>query len=273
MSASSPVICLDTLRRELNPRWQDAQISLLNTVDSTNAWLARQSIAPVARNHVVIAKQQTQGQGQLGRQWLSPPGGLYLSVSPQSLTTLEGPLTLAIAVAISQSLRRRGLQEVGVKWPNDLYVNQRKLGGILCERRISHARPQALIVGIGINCQAAPAPSHDCSTGHGAAIALEALGVRLRLGVLAALVINAVLDCTALSRQALGNYVAQHWSEHDQLHGARITLTTPNQTIRGTATGIDAEGALCLATPTGLELIHSGAAHIESIDWGKPCER
>jgi BirA family biotin operon repressor/biotin-[acetyl-CoA-carboxylase] ligase len=112
---------------------------------------------------VVVALEQTAGRGQWGRQWISPPGGLYLSVvlTPKLATQDAAQITIATAWGIARVLRTLPGQMSGVtdripipvqlKWPNDLVVQERKLGGILTETRVQQGVITKAVVGIGIN--------------------------------------------------------------------------------------------------------------------------
>ncbi|AFZ25687.1 birA, biotin-(acetyl-CoA-carboxylase) ligase [Cylindrospermum stagnale PCC 7417] len=108
---------------------------------------------------VVIATQQTAGRGQWGRQWVSPTGGLYLSVAiaPKLDATNSYQLTLASAWGIAAQLQKCGVS-VGIKWPNDLILNDRKLGGILTETKVNKGQITQAVIGVGINW-ANPVPS------------------------------------------------------------------------------------------------------------------
>ncbi|WP_309742310.1 biotin--[acetyl-CoA-carboxylase] ligase [Chamaesiphon sp. OTE_20_metabat_361] len=101
---------------------------------------------------IVIADRQTAGRGQRGRTWNSAPGGLYLSlaIAPDLPASNVHQLTIGIVWGIAHSLRKIGLP-IAIKWPNDLMLSGRKLGGILTQTRISGDRIQDAIVGVGIN--------------------------------------------------------------------------------------------------------------------------
>lgn len=120
--------------------------------DSTNAQLRGilESDRPLPQ--IAIATQQTAGRGQWGRQWLSPQGGLYLSVAlaPQIQATQAPMLTFATAWGIATALRRYQVP-VSLKWPNDLILQSCKLGGIKTETRIKQQQIAQAIVGVGIN--------------------------------------------------------------------------------------------------------------------------
>src|SRR5207237_8433934 len=107
---------------------------------------------------VVIATEQTAGRGQWGRQWVSPSGGLYLSVAyaPKLEATNSYQLTLATAWGIAAQLQKCGVS-VGIKWPNDLVLNGRKLGGILTETKVQKGQITQAVIGVGINwCNLVP---------------------------------------------------------------------------------------------------------------------
>ncbi|ACB51124.1 biotin acetyl CoA carboxylase ligase [Crocosphaera subtropica ATCC 51142] len=127
-------------------------LHIFDTVTSTNqvVWdlLAGGNPFPV----IVIASQQTAGRGQWGRTWVSSPGGLYLSIGLNiNLEAKNAPhLTLLSAWGIAQSLRRYRLP-VQLKWPNDLILEGRKLGGIKSETRIHNKMITHSVIGVGIN--------------------------------------------------------------------------------------------------------------------------
>ncbi|WP_353929146.1 biotin--[acetyl-CoA-carboxylase] ligase [Okeanomitos corallinicola TIOX110] len=127
-------------------------IHLFDNLPSTNqkVWqLVDQGAKPGC---VVIATQQTAGRGQWGREWISPTGGLYLSVAiaPKLEVTNNYQLTLASAWGITSQLRNYGVS-VGIKWPNDLVLDGRKLGGILTETKVRQGQISQAVIGVGIN--------------------------------------------------------------------------------------------------------------------------
>lgn len=132
---------------------EDVYIHTYDQLTSTNDQLAKLIATENAPpGTVVIAKQQTAGRGQRGKQWTSSVGGLYLSmaISPNLPATNAHQLTLGLVWGIAHSLRQEGIP-VKIKWPNDLMLHGRKLGGILTETRISIGNIRTAIVGVGIN--------------------------------------------------------------------------------------------------------------------------
>ncbi|WOD39338.1 biotin--[acetyl-CoA-carboxylase] ligase [Nodosilinea sp. E11] len=133
----------------LRPRFQ---LQVVEQIDSTNRALATMMAAGAPAGSVLIAVSQQSGRGQWGRQWQSPPGGLYLSLGlkPELPAHRSPYLTLASAWGVVTSLAHLGLP-VQVKWPNDLVAQGKKLGGVLAETRIEAGQVQDVVIGLGLN--------------------------------------------------------------------------------------------------------------------------
>ena len=131
---------------------QEMPLHIFETLPSTNQTLWELLNQGATTGTVVIAAQQTAGRGQWGRQWQSSPGGLYLSVAlaPNLQASNSAQLTLCSAWGIATALRGYGIP-VCLKWPNDLLLKGRKLGGILTETRVQQGQITKAVVGVGIN--------------------------------------------------------------------------------------------------------------------------
>ncbi|MDJ0553487.1 MAG: biotin--[acetyl-CoA-carboxylase] ligase [Microcoleaceae cyanobacterium MO_207.B10] len=127
-------------------------LHIFSSLESTNqtTWQLINSGAPPGT--IVIAIQQTGGRGQWGRNWMSKVGGLYMSVAfaPHIPISQTSQLTLSVASGIASSLQNYGLP-VKIKWPNDLILQNRKLGGILTETRVNKEKISHAVIGVGIN--------------------------------------------------------------------------------------------------------------------------
>ncbi|MGY5876646.1 MAG: biotin--[acetyl-CoA-carboxylase] ligase [Candidatus Thorarchaeota archaeon] len=134
---------------DLNHR---VNILILDSVESTNL-MAKELIQNGRNDIVVIAQAQTAGRGRLERSWRSPPGGLYVSLSIQpEISPNEYPLiTLIAGCAVVEVLRGISDVPVSLKWPNDLMIRGKKLGGILSELVITSDDRHFIVVGIGVN--------------------------------------------------------------------------------------------------------------------------
>jgi BirA family biotin operon repressor/biotin-[acetyl-CoA-carboxylase] ligase len=131
---------------------QKGKIYIFDTLPSTNQMLWQLLDQGEPPGTTVIAKQQTSGRGQWGRQWLSNTGGLYLSyaIQPHLPISQSAQLTFSSAWGIATVLRSRGIP-VQLKWPNDLILAQRKLGGILTETKIHQGAIVKAVIGVGLN--------------------------------------------------------------------------------------------------------------------------
>ncbi|MFQ4137315.1 biotin--[acetyl-CoA-carboxylase] ligase [Nodosilinea sp. PGN35] len=133
----------------LRPRFH---LHWVEQIDSTNRALAAMMAAGAPAGTVLGADMQQAGRGQWGRQWQSPPGGLYLSLGLKpDLPACRSPyLTLASAWGVATSLANLDLP-VQVKWPNDLVAGGKKLGGVLAETHLENGRVQTVVIGLGLN--------------------------------------------------------------------------------------------------------------------------
>lgn len=134
--------------------WQDESLPVhhFEELASTNhtAWqlFHKGNIPP----YIVTADQQTAGKGQWGRQWISSQGGLYLSIVLSPEMTIEEPshLTISTVFGITELLSAYQIP-VQIKWLNDIFLQRKKLGGVLTETRVKNNQLKAVVIGIGIN--------------------------------------------------------------------------------------------------------------------------
>jgi BirA family biotin operon repressor/biotin-[acetyl-CoA-carboxylase] ligase len=237
-------------------RGQVATLVVAEETGSTQAD-ALAAPAPAAGVALYVADRQTAGQGRRGRTWVSPPdANLYLSAARRIARPLSqlGGLSLAVGVAVVEALQALGVDGAGLKWPNDVLVDGRKLGGILVDARADGAGSIA-VVGIGLNLRM-PA---------GAAAAIDqpwcdlaGLGHAPPRDAVAAAVAAALLDAFALfEAEGLAPFLAR-WQAHDALAGRAARLLEGERETAGTVLGVDARGALRFATADGERLVHSG---------------
>lgn len=120
-------------------------------VDSTNE-LAKRMINVLKNGDIIWSLKQTKGHGKDGRFWYSPEGGLWFSIifRPSSFTKDPNIYTKMMAVTIVRTLKKIKVEEIGIKWPNDIYHGKEKVGGILTEI-IQHGNRKEIIIGVGLN--------------------------------------------------------------------------------------------------------------------------
>ena len=154
----SPPLTRNTIHSTLSTRWLGHRIELFDSLPSTNREAVQLAQAEVEHGTVVIADSQTAGRGRLSRTWFSPPGAnLYCSMilrttrPPERLMEWLSWLPLISALAAAEAIEQVSSAHVSVKWPNDLLIAERKVGGILCESATGTGSDPFQIIGIGIN--------------------------------------------------------------------------------------------------------------------------
>jgi len=153
--------CLNAfeIQNGLNTSVVGRSVVFLNSIDSTNSYAKRLALEGAENGTVVVAAEQTMGRGRLGRSWESPAGkGIYMSVLLKpDVEPYETPvLTLAAAVAVSDAIKEATGLDTGIKWPNDLVIDGKKVCGILFEMMSEADRVSNVILGIGINYSQEP---------------------------------------------------------------------------------------------------------------------
>jgi BirA family transcriptional regulator, biotin operon repressor / biotin---[acetyl-CoA-carboxylase] ligase len=245
---------------------------------SSNADLLAAAGAGAAEGTVLVAEAQTAGRGRLGRRWASPPrAGLTFSVllRPDGVpAALLGWLPLLAGVAAAASVRAVTAVDATLKWPNDVLVGERKLGGILAERTGA-----AVVIGIGINVwQAradlppdAAATSLALAAGAGVTGQAGAGGPGLRERLLASLLDELGRRYESWRNQASpGDADAcglrQEYLRRCATLGREVTVTMPGtEPVTGTATGVDGSGRLEVRTAGGPAVVTAGdVVHVRS---------
>ncbi len=216
---------------------------LLEEVDSTNTVARRQIEQGLVHSYVCMAERQTQGRGRLGRTWISPFGrNLYMSATWEfsgGVAALEG-LSLAVGVAVSRAVESLGVEVISLKWPNDILLNGRKVGGVLLEMLGDPSGLCQVVVGIGINV----AMPRDVAIDQPWADLGSYPGVT-RNG-LAGAVLGELLPLLATYAETRFRSYRQAWEELDAYGGERVRLSTPGAEVEGVARGVSDTGAICL---------------------------
>jgi BirA family biotin operon repressor/biotin-[acetyl-CoA-carboxylase] ligase len=134
-------------------------LELLFDVDSTSTRLLAKGPPPQGCADVVLSELQHAGRGRRGRRWIAPFGGsiaLSMSWSFMDASRASPALSLCVGVAIARALERAGALGVGLKWPNDIWFDDRKAGGILIEVRAEASGPAHVVIGFGLNVRLSP---------------------------------------------------------------------------------------------------------------------
>lgn len=232
----------DFLRTWLLPR----PLRYFEQVGSTNDVALEWLREGAESGAVVVADEQTQGRGRLGRGWYAPPGtAIMLSVILRPPADAVGRMTMLGAVVVCELIERLGASDVSIKWPNDVRLNGRKVCGILPEAAWSGDELLGVVLGIGLNVRIDFTDTPFAET----AISIEpALGRSVtRLSLVMAL----LTLLQRWERHAASDNLFQAWKRRLSMLGSRVTVNAPDGAVTGTAEDVDATGALLLRLDDG----------------------
>lgn len=252
--AAAPDLLLPAeIRRGLNTRVLGREIHHFHRVTSTQEVARELAARGAPAGTVVVAEAQTAGRGRRGRGWVSPPGaGVWLSVILRpDLSPAQVPLlTLAAGVAAVRAIGEAAGVAPGLKWPNDLLIRGRKLGGILAEMAGQPEGVGYVILGVGINVGVSPdqlPPELVKRTTSLRRVAGRELSrVDLCRRLLASL--EAVCDQLAAGESAA---VLDAWRRASVTLGRRVSVVLPGEIVTGRALDVTPDGGLVLALPGG----------------------
>lgn len=200
------------------------------------------------KGQVCVVEYQSAGRGRRGRQWLSPFGSnLYFSMYwrlDAGISAAMG-LSLVVGVAVVEALSEIGCQGVKVKWPNDIYFQDKKLAGILVELSGQTGDAAHLVIGMGINISMPETDSTQEITQPWANLSqtCEAMPDKNRL---TAHLINSITQALIhYEEQGLAAFV-QRWQAIDNFNGRKVKVILQNREVHGIARGINDQGALLL---------------------------
>ncbi len=242
---------------DVSERARIGDLIVLDQVDSTNAELRRRKAPGGDRALVCLAEFQTAGRGRQRRTWISPYAqGLCLSLRWRfSAGAAAGGLSLALGVAVRRALTAQGLSDIQLKWPNDLLVGERKLGGILVE--LLGTTPCELIAGNGLNWRLPPAVGRAIDQPWTDLETLTENAPPDRNHLAAGVVGHALAALSEFAVAGLEPFVAE-WRAADAFAGREIAVGKGAGRLVGTSLGIRSDGSLRLATPGGERRVIAG---------------
>lgn len=220
-------------------------VAVLPVIDSTNQYLLDR-LETLQSGDACIAEYQQAGRGRRGRQWFSPFGAnLYLSMFwrlEQGPAATVG-LSLVIGVVIAEVLRELGAEDVRVKWPNDLYLNDRKLAGILVELTGKTGDAAQIVIGAGINLAMRNVATDVINQSW---INLQEAGINIDRNALAIRIIKELRKALQLFEEEGLVPFLPRWESLDNFINRQVKLIIGNREIHGISRGINKQGGLLL---------------------------
>jgi BirA family transcriptional regulator, biotin operon repressor / biotin---[acetyl-CoA-carboxylase] ligase len=236
--------------------WGLPLLHIHRRVGSTNDLARDLARAGAPHGSTVMAEEQERGRGRRGREWLAPPGSsllLSMVLSPPS-PDIGALLPLRLGIAASRALETVAKPRIGLKWPNDLFVGSRKIGGILCEAGREPGSPDFVVAGIGLNiCQSDDAWPPEL---RGMAASLQQLaGTPVDRSLVAGRIIAGWLAVATHDAARLTPAELDEFRRRDLLRGHPISI---DGRPAGTGLGIDPDGALRAGEPDAPRRVMAG---------------
>lgn len=229
----------------LPPHWT---LYRYDQVGSTNTLASEQAALGAPEGTVIVAQGQDAGRGRWGRTWESPHGqNLYISVvlRPKLLPRQVAVLSLVAGLAGVRMLADDYQIDAQVKWPNDLWIKGRKVGGVLAELQTQNGDVASVILGLGLNINAAPAYATSLAEAAGRAFSMEGVAENW---------------CHHL-HQSYHTFLSEGFASLQEPYGAAMALKGETVRVEGMANevtgvvkGVDAQGWLQLAQPDGTSI-------------------
>ncbi len=250
------------------------RLELLFEVDSTNTRLLGAAAPHPGSADVCMSELQHVGRGRLGRRWIAPFGaGVSMSLSwtfSNAANTLSA-LSLGVGVAVSRALTRAGAEGITLKWPNDIWFRDRKIGGVLIESRAEAGGNAHVVIGVGVNVSL-PALARQQIEASGAYVAAvaDACVKRPSRNLVAGAILDELLSML-LQYERLGFAAFRDaWMALDALHDRQAKVMVGEKATLGVARGVDGDGALLLETGDGMQRFVSGEASLRPTQGQEP---
>ena len=266
--SESGVFSAENIRRQLGPDMEQIAIDVRDTVTSTNTVLKELAEQGGREGMVVLAEHQVQGKGRLGRSFYSPKNaGLYMSVLLRPDFSAEESLsiTTAAAVAVAEAVSTVTGREAKIKWVNDVYLDGRKICGILTEASLDFENGglNYAVLGIGVNIQEPPGGfPKELENVAGALFKEEPpAGIRVRL---AAEILNRFFQ---FYRALPAHSYMEAYKRRSLLTSLEITFQQGRQSWEGVVLGVDDQARLVVRLPSGEEKVF-GAGEVTIVKKG-----
>ena len=243
---------------ELLPK--DLECHFFDSIESTNIFLTNKPFTNKVQ--LCVTREQTQGKGQHGRHWEShKDSSILFSIKrnfPQECN-LNG-LSLIVGLAIVKVLEKECLVEgFKIKWPNDIYFENKKLAGVLLENKMQSGN-QSVVIGVGLNYSIDQSMIFEIPWTDLAKIAKKLPDIKL---LTAEIITNILVMSEYFSVFGFDDFQSD-WKRYDMLQGKRVKCTDLKDSFEGEVLGVSSKGALVIFTKDGVKELYS-SRHIEYI--------
>lgn len=229
------------------------KIYYFDTIDSTQSFALKLASRPHENGTIIVAKRQTHGRGRQDRRWISPDGGIWLSillrpnfeVSHVSLFPMLVSLALALTIEKTLKLKPR------LKWPNDVTLGDKKVAGILVDASVESNQIDYLVIGVGINFKVEPSAITKIAKGSKNFYGATTLVGKKTDADPVMFLKTFLAELEKMYNKVIENNISgikKDWKKRSSTVGKNVKISTPNGYVTGKATGIDNDGALLVSS-------------------------
>ena len=239
------------------------RVYYFDSIDSTQNQALKMATEPINDGALIVASKQTEGKGRSGRKWISPKGGIWISIILQpkfdiSITTL---FPIASALALSKALEKTMSISPELKWPNDLTLNGKKIAGMLVDVSLESNQIENMVLGVGINfdieAKKVEKLLKDTPNFYGVASLNEQKKKIKPVELVQAFLAELEKIYESLNSRHTKKIISE-WTKRSSTIGKNIEMNTIDETIKGRAIKIDEDGALIVDTGDKLQRVIAG---------------
>lgn len=236
------------------------KIYYFDSVDSTQNFAMR--LAKTDSGSVVIAESQTSGKGRLGRKWISPKGGIWMSIvlCPDIDVSKITLVPIAAAVALANAIEKTLALKTELKWPNDITLNGKKIAGIIIDASIESSKIDNIVLGIGINYNVNPVEIEKKirTKANYYGVGTLVKNYKQKPAKLVQSFLEELERILRLLADGKSQLIITQWTKRSSTIGKNVTVSSTTGTATGRAVRIDDDGSLVLKQRTGYARISAG---------------
>ncbi|UTB33215.1 MAG: biotin--[acetyl-CoA-carboxylase] ligase [Methanobacterium sp. ERen5] len=240
------------IKRGLKTNVIGHDIHYFNEVDSTNEVAKYLAEEGAEEGTVVVAETQNKGKGRRGKTWISPPGGIWMSVilRPEIPPHRASQLTLVTGVVVAKTIKEELNIDVGIKWPNDILIGDKKVCGILTEVNATLDKVKYLVVGIGIDMNV-DVPMLPSDLQKGATSLKNELDTEINGALLVQRFLLKFENIYSDFKEGKFPEILNEWRAMSSTIGTSVEVRTKGKRVQGYAVGINKEGILIIEMEDG----------------------
>ena len=251
------------ITKGLKTKKMGQRVYYFDSIDSTQNQALKMAVEPINDGTLIVASKQTGGKGRSGRKWISPKGGIWISIILQpkfdiSITTL---FPIASALALSIALEKTMDISPELKWPNDLTLNGKKIAGMLVDVSLESNQIENMVLGVGINFDIETKKVEkllkDTSNFYGVASLNEQKKKIKPVELVQAFLVELEKIYELLNSKQIKKIISE-WTKRSSTIGKKIEMNTIDEVIKGKAIKIDEDGALIVSTGDKLQRVIAG---------------